>query len=195
MENDSYRFFRSIQKLKTTEIIGIDEVGRGALAGPLLVSAVSITSEIVGVKDSKKIPALKRSILTEKIRQQAKIIKFGWATQLEIDSLGLSQAQKLAYDRVLIDIPKNYLILSDNVRIDSHSYLKAVRGDELFYLVSIASIVAKTVRDQLMRSYHRVHPHYDWHNNAGYGTLKHKQAIQKFGLSELHRRSFLNKYQ
>ncbi|MEX2012290.1 MAG: ribonuclease HII [Patescibacteria group bacterium] len=175
---------RGIQK-----IVGVDEVGRGALAGPLIVCAIELTSEIAGINDSKLINPPGRVILCGQIRALAEQIRFGWATNLEIDELGLAAAQRLAYQRALNDIDAE-LVLTDNIALD-RPHISKVRGDQFFYSVAAASIVAKTLRDTLMRSYHQFFPNYFWQNNAGYGTKAHFDAIARHGTTKLHRQSFL----
>jgi ribonuclease HII len=175
---------RGIQKL-----VGVDEVGRGALAGPLIVAAVEITAEIPGITDSKLISPARRVVLARSIQTLAEQIRFGWATNVEIDELGLASAQRLAYQRALENIDAE-LILTDNVTLD-RAHISKIRGDQYFYSIAAASIVAKTLRDSLMRSYHQFFPNYFWDRNAGYGTKAHFDAIASRGPSKLHRRSFL----
>lgn len=181
------------QSLRTeygiNRIVGVDEVGRGALAGPLIVCAVEITSEIPGITDSKLINPTARVILSQQIRTVAEQIRFGWATNKEIDDLGLAVAQRLAYQRAL-EQSKAELILTDNVALD-RPHISKIRGDQYFYSVAAASIVAKTLRDTLMCSYHQFFPDYSWDKNVGYGTTKHLDAIGKFGPTKLHRKTFL----
>ncbi len=171
------------------KIVGVDEVGRGSLAGPLIVAAVELTSEIPGINDSKLVTALRRVILARQIRTIAEQIRFGWATNEEIDQLGLAAAQRLAYQRALENIEAE-LVLTDNVALD-RPHISKVRGDQFFYSVAAASIVAKTLRDTLMHSYNQFFPNYFWQNNVGYGTKAHFDAISRHGLSALHRRSFI----
>ncbi len=170
-------------------IVGVDEVGRGALAGPLIVAAVELTTEIPGINDSKLVTAIQRHILSQHIRTLAEQIRFGWATNTEIDELGLAAAQRLAYNRALENINAE-LVLTDNISLE-RPHISKVRGDQYFYSVATASIVAKTLRDTLMRSYHQFLPNYLWDRNAGYGTQAHFDAIQRHGISSLHRTSFL----
>lgn len=171
------------------KIVGVDEVGRGALAGPLIVCAVELTREIPGINDSKLINPAKRVVLSRQIRNLAEQIHFGWATNLEIDELGLAAAQRLAYQRALANIEAE-LVLTDNIALD-RPHISKIRGDQFFYSVAAASVVAKTLRDTLMRSYHQFFPNYFWQNNVGYGTKAHFDAINRHGLTKLHRQSFI----
>jgi len=171
------------------KLVGVDEVGRGALAGPLIVAAVEISAEIPGVTDSKLINPAARVILSQHIRIMAEQIRFGWATNREIDELGLAAAQRLAYQRALENVEAE-LVLTDNIALD-RPHIAKIRGDQYFYSVAAASIVAKTLRDTLMHSYHQFFPNYLWDNNAGYGTKAHFDAITRHGPTKLHRNSFL----
>lgn len=171
-------------------LVGADEVGRGSLAGPIIVCAVEINTEIPGVTDSKLLTALQRQLFSRQIRTVAEQICFGWATNEEIDQLGLAAAQRLAYQRALENIEAE-LVLTDNIALD-RPHIAKIRGDQYFYSVAAASIVAKTLRDSLMRSYHQFFPEYFWDKNAGYGTAKHLDAIGKYGPTKLHRKTFLN---
>lgn len=185
-----YRFTESLQELGYSRIIGIDEVGRGALAGPIVVAAVEIYQPITGINDSKLLSRAKREILSDQISQSAKQVQFGQASNAEIDDLGLSAAQQLAYDRCLDRLIYD-LVLTDFYALKGIKHLKAVKGDQLFYPVSAASIIAKVYRDQLMAIYHQSHPQYNWRQNAGYGTAEHKKALDSIGPSPLHRMTFL----
>ena len=185
-----HQFVKDVQSLGYERVIGIDEVGRGALAGPIVVAAVEIYQPIAGVHDSKLLSRAKRELLSDQISRSAEQINFGQASNIEVDELGLSTAQQLAYDRCLENM-KFDLVLTDFYALKRIKHLKAVRGDQLFYPVAAASIVAKVYRDQLMAIYHQFHPEYSWNNNAGYGTTEHKKALDLIGSSPLHRLTFL----
>lgn len=185
----NWPLYLSLKKLGFERIVGVDEVGRGALAGPIVVAAVEIDELIEGVTDSKLITRPRRATYDTNIRELAKQLSIGVATNEEIDSLGINEAQKLAYGRALEKISTD-LVLTDFVHLDTHKYLTSVKGDQLFYPVSAASIVAKVYRDNLMYELHQQFPTYDWQNNVGYGTKKHLDAIKKNGLCSWHRRSF-----
>ncbi|MDO8649694.1 MAG: ribonuclease HII [Candidatus Berkelbacteria bacterium] len=185
-----HQFIKSVQSLGYKKIIGIDEVGCGALAGPVVVAAVEIYLPIIGINDSKLLSAKQRFLLNNLITHNSQQLSIGQASNAEIDHLGLSVALELAYQRCLEKITFD-LVLTDNFRLPNLPYIKIVKGDQLFYPVSAASIVAKVFRDQLMCVYDSFHPHYCWHQNAGYGTPAHKKALDTIGPSLLHRQSFL----
>lgn len=185
-----WQFLTKLKALGYQRIIGIDEVGRGALAGPLIVAAVELTSQINGVTDSKLITKQKRKKLAYKIHQQAEQIKLGWATNQEIDRLGFTPALRLAYDRTLEQV-KADLVLTDNISLPGHCFIRSVKGDQFFYPVAAASIVAKVYRDQLMNVYHQFFPEYLWATNVGYGTATHIESIRRHSFTSLHRQSFL----
>lgn len=186
------KFVKDLQLLGYEKIIGVDEVGRGALAGPLVVAAVEIYRQILGINDSKLLSAQKRELLASQISYSALQISFGLASNDEIDQLGLATAQRLAYRRCLAGAEFD-LVLSDDYGLKPIIHFRAVKGDSLFYPVAAASIVAKVYRDQLMRESAEKFPNYFWHTNVGYGTLEHKIALDTIGPSSMHRKSFLTK--
>lgn len=188
-----FLFVERLGKAGFKRIVGLDEVGRGSLAGPLVVAAVELTLEIADIDDSKRLNPSQRASLAAKIHRGAKQIRFGQVSNKEIDELGLTGAQRLAYQRSLELIDAD-LILTDNYYPPIASRcLSAVRGDQLFYPVAAASIVAKVYRDQLMKLYDRFFPAYLWESNVGYATAQHLQALKMHGLSPLHRESFLTR--
>ena len=174
------------------QIVGLDEVGRGAIAGPLTVGAVEINLEILGVNDSKLIAVSKREKLAEQIKAVAKQVNIGQASNEEIDALGVSKALMLAYDRALENIEAD-LLLTDFIYLPGRKHLRAIKGDSLFYPVAAASIVAKVYRDNLMKELANKFPDFGWETNVGYGTKSHLAAIKKYGVSPHHRKTFLNK--
>ena len=152
--------------------------------------AVEIYHPLTGVHDSKLISVKQRILLAGEIELYSQQLSFGQASNIEIDVLGLSEALELAYQRCLEKMVFD-LVLTDNYRISNHPHIKIVKGDQFFYPVAAASIVAKVFRDQLMGVYHQFYPQYSWRNNAGYGTPAHKKALDVIGPSPLHRQSFL----
>lgn len=177
-------------------ILGIDEVGRGAWAGPLVVGAVILGGETIeGLTDSKKLTPKKRSELAKKIKEQATAIGLGWVSADTIDKIGLSQALKMAtrlavkdidaalYDEIIID---GTIKLLDDPRVTT---LK--QADLLVPSVSAASIIAKVARDYYMSEIaHKDYPQYSFDKHVGYGTSLHASSLAKSGPSELHRLSF-----
>lgn len=188
----SLAFQQRIRSLGYKKVVGIDEVGRGALAGPIVVTAIELNFFIEGVDDSKVIAPRVRTVLADKIIRSSSQLTLGMSSNEEIDQYGISQALSLAYQRALKNI-KADLVLTDHYHLPgSHPSLIAVKGDHLFYPVAAASIVAKTYRDQLMRAYHGFFPEYGWLDNVGYGTRYHREAIKRCGLVNLHRQSFIH---
>jgi ribonuclease HII len=189
----SYAFYRQLIDLGYQTVVGVDEVGRGALAGPVVVAAVEVRQFVDGVNDSKAIARAQRELLAQLLRSNCAQIKFGIASNQEIDQLGMGEALRLAYRRSLASITAE-LVLTDHYSLDApHKYIRATKGEALFYPVAAASIMAKTYRDQLMRAYSRFYPQYSWEKNAGYATATHRQSIKDYGSSTLHRESFLSR--
>ncbi len=180
-------------------ILGIDEVGRGPWAGPLVVGAVVLDSEVPidGLTDSKKLTAIKRVQLAEEIQAKAAAYGLGWVDSQELDRIGLSEALKLAtiraveqikvsYHEIVIDGTVNFL--RDTPKGRYVTMLK--KADLLVPSVSAASILAKVARDHFMYQQDVIYPEYGFATHVGYGTLKHRKAIEVNGLTPLHRRSF-----
>ncbi|MEO5498904.1 MAG: ribonuclease HII, partial [Candidatus Saccharimonadales bacterium] len=178
-------------------IVGIDEVGRGPWAGPLVFGAVVLGEHsIVGLTDSKKLSKKRREILAKQINEQAESVGLGWVSATEIDSIGLSRALSLGCQRALeaIKNPYSQIILDGTVNL-----LKATgkgpfvttmaKADLLVPSVSAASIVAKVARDEYMTQQDELYPGYGFSSHAGYGTAKHIQAIDELGVTPLHRLS------
>ncbi len=185
-------------------VVGVDEVGRGCLAGPVVVGAVVFPQDhvsIEGVNDSKKVSAKKRELLEPVIREQALAVGIGQVEAAEIDEIGIVTAISKAADLALeaMKLKMLYAIVSDGPR-PIHSPLSQVEsvavidGDALIYSVAAASIVAKVYRDTLMQQQAELFPEYDWLHNVGYGTKKHREAIIALGLTSLHRHSFCKRY-
>lgn len=182
-------------------ILGIDEVGRGPWAGPLVVGAVVLGgAKIEGLTDSKKLTKKRREALDIEIRERAAGYGLGWVSAAEIDEIGLSQALHLAcrravkmvdtlhiaYHEIIIDGTVNFLAGTGKARFVST--MKKV--DLLVPSVSAASIIAKVARDDYMRQQGELYPEYGFGSNAGYGVAKHRAAIDKFGVTPEHRLSF-----
>ena len=175
-------------------LIGIDEVGRGCWAGPLVVGAVSLHKEIYGLTDSKKLSKVKREIFAKQIAESGEI-GLGWVSNLEIDEIGLSAALRLAAKRAISQLSLNtaYEIIIDgnqNFLPQFSSVKVVVRADSLYPCVSAASIIAKVSRDMYMQEQAADFPQYGFEQHVGYGTKQHIAAIKNHGISSLHRRSF-----
>ncbi len=185
-------------------ILGIDEVGRGPWAGPLVVGAVVLGgAEIEGLTDSKKLSKKRREALDSEIREKASGFGLGWVTANEIDEVGLSEALKLATVRAVeqINMPYYEIIIDGTVNflLDTKKgkYVKTIKkADLLIPSVSAASIIAKVARDNFMAEQDEIYPGYGFANHVGYGTAAHIAAIEKMGVTPLHRLSFapLKKY-
>jgi ribonuclease HII len=176
-------------------LIGIDEVGRGAWAGPLLVAAVCLKKEDTchSYVDSKKLTAKQRYQLNNQILKSRNLVRLGWVENNEIDKLGLSDAMRLAIKRSLrsVDVSNYEIIIDGNYDYLKTSNSKAViKAEDKFPEVAAASIIAKCARDNLMKKYSRVYTHYGFENNMGYGTGKHTTGLKEFGISNIHRLSF-----
>lgn len=175
-------------------LIGIDEVGRGAWAGPVVVGAVSLEATIGGLNDSKLLTAKQRVELAKEIKQKALFIGIGWASSSEVDDYGLSAALTLAAHRALREIDNNEEIIIDgNVNFLKEYYPNSkciIKADRTIPSVSAASIVAKVARDEYMKDLSKKFPNYDFDKNVGYGTAGHKTSIAINGLCHEHRLSF-----
>ena len=185
-------------------ILGIDEVGRGSWAGPLVVGAVVLGgANIDGLTDSKKLTKKRREILDIEIREKALGFGLGWVKASEIDRIGLSQALKLATKRAVEQIAEPYheIIIDGTVNFLSETgkgrYVTTMKkADLLVPSVSAASIIAKVARDNFMMLQDNIYPSYGFKKHVGYGTVAHIATIDKFGVTPLHRLSFvpLQKY-
>lgn len=175
-------------------IVGIDEVGRGAWAGPLVVGAVLLGgSQIDGLTDSKKLTKKQRELLDLEIRQKAQGVGLGWVSAKHIDRIGLTEALKLASQRAIAHIRHEYTeIIIDGAFafLDDARVTVMPKADLLVPSVSAASIVAKVARDKYMSYVDAVFPGYKFSGHVGYGTAAHRQAIDEQGVCALHRLSY-----
>jgi ribonuclease HII len=176
-------------------VAGVDEVGRGPLAGPVLAAAVVLPRGvgIRGVDDSKKLTAERREELCVLIRERALAIGVGAASCREIDRLNILRASHLAMRRALRRLPlQPQHIIVDGLPVPElgECCTAVVDGDAKVHVVACASIVAKVVRDRAMHLLARHYPGYGWDSNVGYATLEHRDAIGVLGLTPHHRRSF-----
>ena len=190
-----------------TSIAGIDEAGRGPLAGPVVVACVVMPrdSMIEGVNDSKKVAEKKREKLYEQIIQEATAYGVGIISQEEIDKINILNATKAGLTMAIMEMEKDLkekqrnfekpeIILVDALtKIDTNHipYRSIIKGDAKSYSIAAASIIAKVTRDRIMREWDEVYPMYGFGKNKGYGTAAHIAAIKEYGLCPLHRRSFV----
>lgn len=192
-----YDFDRAVRSECRGSIIGIDEVGRGPLAGPVMAAAVILDpcTIISGINDSKKLSAEARDRCYDRIAAEAIAYAVGSASVEEIEDLNILQATFLAMQRALdaISQPWAMALVDGNQRIPAipHERQRAIiRGDAQSASIAAASIIAKVTRDRLMKDYHERFPMYDFSCNKGYGTALHRVRISEHGLCAIHRRSF-----
>ncbi|MDT2564652.1 ribonuclease HII [Enterococcus avium] len=175
-------------------ICGIDEVGRGPLAGPVVAAAVILNDEheILGLNDSKQLSAHKRGELVKEIKKNARAIGIGEATAEEIDQLNIYQATKVAMQRAIdqLQITPDCLLIDAMVLDNGLPQEKIIKGDARSVSIAAASIIAKVYRDEWMAEYGERYPAYGFAKNAGYGTREHLQAIEEQGILPIHRKTF-----
>jgi ribonuclease HII len=195
--NRLYAYDRAIALNPDICLAGIDEAGRGPLAGPVVAAAVvlELDTPIIGINDSKKLSEKRREQLYGEITARARAFATGIASVNEIDDVNILQATFLAMQRALEAIRAPWtLVLVDGNRfirdLPQDRQRTIVHGDGLSASIAAASIIAKVTRDRIMKDYHVQFPMYDFLNNKGYGTATHFRHILEFGLCEHHRRSF-----
>ncbi len=191
--NEGYKF-----------ICGIDEAGRGPLAGPVVVGAAVMPrdSKLEWVNDSKKVTEKRREILYDRITEEALAWGVGIISEKEIDELNILNATKkglhLALGEVIEKLKqKPGIVIVDALReIDTFEipYQSIIKGDATCYSISCASILAKVTRDRIMREWNEVYPMYDFEKNKGYGTAEHIKALKQYGPCPIHRRTFIKHF-
>jgi ribonuclease HII len=188
---------RELRKVVGPLIAGVDEVGRGPLAGPVVACAVIMPPDsraIPGVDDSKRLSADQRDRLAPKIRERAVCYAIGAASVREIDRVNIYQATVIAMRRALGRLsttPHHVLVDGRPFRTLEIPHTAIVDGDDLCYSIACASILAKVTRDRVMRSLAGRYPDYRWERNVGYSTLAHLQGLADHGVTPHHRRSFI----
>jgi ribonuclease HII len=188
---------RELRKTVGPLIAGVDEVGRGPLAGPVVACAVIMPPDvraIAGVDDSKRLSAAERSRLAVKIRERAVAIGVGAASVREIDRINIYQATVVAMRRALARlgvVPNHVLIDGKPFRTLETPHTAIVGGDDACYTIACASIIAKVTRDRLMHALASRYPNYRWERNVGYATLAHLEGLAAYGVTPHHRRSFI----
>ena len=189
---------RALWRAGASRVAGVDEVGVAPTCGPVVAAAVIIrpgSRRIAGVRDSKTLSAAQRERLAVLIRRRAVVVGVGAASVGEIDRLNIYHATHLAMRRAIARLGGHDHILVDGLRIAGFEgevgpYTALVDGDARCYSIACASVVAKVVRDRLMRRLAARHPGYGWERNAGYATREHREAIRVLGVTALHRRTF-----
>lgn len=180
-------------------VCGIDEAGRGPLAGPVVAGAVILPEdcEILYLNDSKKLSEKKREELYEEIKEKAVAWAVGMASPARIDEINILQATYEAMAQAVSQLtPAPQVALNDAVRIPQLDIMQVpiIKGDAKSVSIAAASIMAKVTRDRLMKEYDAVMPQYGFASHKGYGSAAHIDAIRKYGPSPIHRRSFIGKF-
>ena len=181
-------------------IAGIDEAGRGPLAGPVVVGVAIMPKDsmIEGVNDSKKVSEKKREKLYDEITEEAIAWNVGIANQNEIDEINILNATKLALTRAIdgLELKPDLILVDALTNIDTRGipYQSIIKGDAKEYSIACASILAKVTRDRMMREYDKIYPQYGFEAHKGYGTAKHIAAIKEYGPCILHRKSFIKNF-
>ncbi len=214
MKEQEFERLKEIKKIEeeiylkgAQSIAGIDEAGRGPLAGPVVVACVVMPrdSMIEGVNDSKKVSEKKREKLYDEITQEAIAYGVGIISQEEIDKINILNATKEGLTLAIKEMEKDLkekqrgfekpeIILVDaltKIDTDHIPYRSIIKGDAKSYSIAAASIIAKVTRDRIMREWDEVYPMYGFAKHKGYGTASHIAAIKEYGLCPLHRRSFV----
>lgn len=198
--NKLKEFENNLYKTGLTYIAGIDEAGRGPLAGPVVVGIAIMKPDsfIEGVNDSKKISEKKREIIYEQIISEALDWSVGIVDQNEIDEINILNATKKALHMAI----ENLKVKPDRILVDALEhidtckipYTSIIKGDAKIYSISAASIIAKVTRDRMMQEYDEIYPEYGFKSHKGYGTAKHIEAIKAYGPCPLHRQTFIKNF-
>jgi ribonuclease HII len=178
-----------------SSVAGIDEAGRGPLAGPVVAAAVILPADfvLVGLTDSKKLSEKKRDAYYPQIREMALAVGIGVSSASEIDRINILQATLLAMQRAIgrLEFEADHLLIDGNTALPvATSQQTLIKGDSRSLSIAAASVVAKVVRDRIMRSFDRSYPQYGFAGHKGYGTAAHRKAIAEFGPSPQHRCTF-----
>ena len=201
MPHPDFHYEKSISNQGAKYIVGIDEVGRGTLAGPVVVGSIifDISNKTeqylidIGINDSKKLSEKKRLYLYEILIKIAFSYSTGWASVEEIDKLGINQSIELAMKRslgYLITDPDHLLIDAITLKDSKYEQTNIIKGDQKSLSIASGSIIAKVERDNYMINLNKNNEIYDFKNNKGYGTKKHIEAIKLHGKTNHHRKSF-----
>jgi ribonuclease HII len=196
-----YRFDRAVERDHAVRVVGLDEAGRGPLAGPVIAAAaiLDLAEPIDGINDSKKTPEKKRRALYEEITLKAVAWGVGEASPEEIDKYNILQASLLAMQRAIDGIGQAWSL----ALVDGNCFIPSlpqtvqktvIKGDGLSASIAAASIIAKVTRDRIMAAYGRDYPQWDFQVHKGYPTARHRDLIGKLGLCEIHRKSFCKRF-
>ena len=190
----SYKF----DQVYETPIIGVDEVGRGPLAGPVISAAIVLNKEKIpeGINDSKKLSKKKREVINEELISQHNFA-IGIASVEEIDKINILQASLLAMKRAVLNLnikPQSILVDGNKLPDLEYNMYPIIKGDSKSISIAAASIIAKVYRDKLMQDLSLQYPGYYWEKNSGYGTKQHLLALNNLGVTPIHRKSFAHIY-
>lgn len=196
---DNYKYERDLNKQGITLIAGVDEVGRGPLIGPVVAAAVILPQnfKLDGLTDSKKLSEKKREQFYEILKKEALAIGVGVISEKRIDEINIYEATKEAMKEAIHNLsitPEHILIDAMPLELEVPS-TSIIKGDLLSISISAASVIAKVTRDHMLYDIDLEYPMYDLKNNKGYGTKKHLEAIQKYGITKYHRMSFKPVYE
>ncbi|MBQ8429618.1 MAG: ribonuclease HII [Clostridia bacterium] len=198
---EKLQYERALQAKGIKYIAGVDEVGRGPLAGPVVCAAVIMpldeNSLVIGVDDSKKLSEKKREQLAEEIKSRALCYTIIEIDEKTIDKINILEATRLGMKKAIetLAIPPETVLTDGNMTIDTHfPQHSVIHGDALSYSIGAASIIAKVYRDHLMDDFAKTYPRYGFEKNKGYGTAAHIQGIKEHGLCPIHRRTFTKKF-
>lgn len=191
---DNYQYEKEQYQLGKEYIAGVDEVGRGPLAGPVVAAAVIMPKNcyIEGVTDSKKLSAKKRALLKKEIESKALAIGIAFIDEKTIDEVNIYQASKLA----MIEALKKLQIKPDVVLVDAMPLelevpsISIIKGDEKSFMIGCASIIAKETRDDFMIELDKKYPEYQFAKHKGYPTKAHIEAVYKYGILDIHRKTY-----
>lgn len=192
---------KQLQSLGYCAVAGVDEVGRGPLAGPVVCAAVILPLDeehrIAGIDDSKKLSAKKRERLAEEIKKVARAFCIAEVDEGAIDEINILQATRLCMKKAVegLRIKADYVLTDGNMTLDiAAPQTSIVKGDTKICSIGAASILAKVYRDALMKDYAKIYPEYGFDHNAGYGTKAHISAIKEVGICPIHRKTFVAKF-
>ena len=191
---DNYKYERELYDKGITLIGGIDEVGRGPLAGPVVAACVIMPKDLIieGLTDSKKLSEKKRDYYFDLIKEKAIDIGIGVIPRERIDEINIYEATKEAMKEAYnnLDIKPEHILI-DAMKLDLDTPTTSIiKGDLLSHTISAASVIAKVTRDRMMYELDKKYPMYDFKNNKGYGTKKHIDAIKEYGITKYHRLSY-----
>ena len=193
----TFKFERRAKEKGYSSIAGVDEVGRGPVAGPVVAAAVSLTfhrAPVKGVRDSKLLPEKKREELYQRLTESAQIVwHYAVVSVEEIESYNIYHASRRAMEFALTGLsqkPQWVLVDGRPFRSFAFPHEGIIQGDRLSYSIAAASIIAKVVRDRLMKKYHEQWPHYGFDQHKGYGTPQHLEALKQHGPCPIHRSTF-----